>query len=166
MTDKEFHARLGNPPSFHNALKSFEHDLFQKALSKANKSPSKAARLIGLPHGAFIKRLAKHPDLERTPIKQRRKAIIRYDFYIVISSVGPNALNVAKILSQLPRQQDQAQLLRVITHATDDISFHAPSLGRARHLVKLLKAQQAKAQVESVPATNHPRPRHDVARHR
>lgn len=148
------------------AQSRFEYHLFQKALRKANKSPSKAARLVGLPHGAFIKRLTRHPDLERTPIKHRRKAIIKYDFYIIISSLGPNALNVAKILSQLPQHQDQSQLLKTITHATDDISFQAPSLGRARHLVKLLKAQKAKARIESIPAAAQPKPRYDVARHR
>jgi DNA-binding NtrC family response regulator len=63
MTDKEFQTRLGTPPSYHAAIKSFEHDLFEKALRKANKSPSKAARLVGLPHTSFIKRLTKHPDL-------------------------------------------------------------------------------------------------------
>ena len=166
MSDKEFRARLGTPPSYHAAIQSFEHDLFERALRKANKSPSKAARLIGLPHTSFIKRLAKHPDLERTPIKPRQKRIIEYDYYIVVSSVGPNTLNVAKILSQLPKYQNQEQLLRQITQATDDISFQAPRLGRARHLVKLLRAQGAKARVESVPNATSPKPKHAAAHHR
>ncbi len=166
MTDKEFHARLGTPPSYHAAIKSFEHDLFEKALRKANKSPSKAARLIGLPHTSFIKRLAKHPDLERTPIKPRHKRLIQYDYYIVISSVGPNALNVARILSQLPKYQNQEQLLQDITQATDDISFQVPKLGRARHLVKLLKAQKAKARIESIPSASTIKPKHATAHHR
>jgi hypothetical protein len=166
MTDKEFHTRLGTPPSYHAAIKSFEHDLFERALRKANKSPSKAARLVGLPHTSFIKRLARHPDLERTPIKPRQKRIIQYDYYVVISSVGPNALNVAKILSQIPQHQNQEQLLRRITQATDDISLQVPKIGRARHLVKLLRAQKAKVRIESIPTASNKRPKQIAAHHR
>ena len=159
MTDKEFIARLGTPPSFANAIKSFEHDLFERALKKTNKSPSKAARLLGLRHQEFIRRLAKHPNLERTPIKKRRKNLIQHDYYIVISNVGPNPLNVASILSQLPDHNNQGRLLKLLTAPTDEISFKAPSKGRARHLVKLLSAQKAKAKIESVPVA----PKHKTA---
>lgn len=151
MNDKEFIKRLGSPPSLKNAKKSFERDLFEAALRKASKSPVKAARLLGLKYQTFIRRLAKHEGLERTPIKTRYHALPTEDHYVVITRVGPNPLTVAKIISQyIPGQTNQEQLLQKLA-SHDEITFKAPSKGRTKHIVKLLKKHKAAATSESVP---------------
>jgi hypothetical protein len=150
MKRKEFNARLGVPPSFKRALKSFEHDLLQTALNEANKSPTKAARLVGLRYQTFIKRLAKHKDIERSPIRKRRKTLM--DYYIIISNVGPNPLNVAKIIAHHIPDQDQSRIIKTIS-TSENINFKAPNLGRAQRVTKLLRRQRASVTIESVPNT-------------
>ncbi len=152
MNNKEFHKRLGNPPSFQNAKKSFERDLLETALKKANNYPSRAAKLVGLKHQTFIRRMAKHPGLTRTPVKKRRRTLATEDHYIVITKVGPNPLNVAKLLSQqIPNQTNQEQLFKKLTSSESEIVFKTPTKGRAQHLCKLLKKHKAAAHPESVP---------------
>ena len=155
MNDKEFKNRLGNPPSLTNAKKKFERDLFETALRRAHKSPSKAARLLGLSYQTFIRRLAKHEGLERTPIKKRFHSFPTEDYYVIIKSVGPAPLNVAKVISEyIPNETNQESLLRKLA-SHDQITFKAPSKGRAHHVIKLLKKHKATAVLEIIPKGKH-----------
>lgn len=153
MNDKEFKARLGNPPSFTNAKKQFERELFETALRQARKSPSKAAKLLGLSYQTFIRRLAKHEGLERTPIKKRHRSFPTEEYFVIIKNVGPTPLNVAKVISEyIPHQANQKELLQKLA-SQEQITFKAPSKGRADHIIKLLRKHKAAATLETVPIT-------------
>jgi hypothetical protein len=153
MNDKEFKARLGNPPSLANAKKQFERELFETALRQARKSPSKAAQLLGLSYQTFIRRLTKHEGLERTPIKKRYHSFPTEDYYVIIKNVGPTPLNVAKVISEyIPDQANQKALLQKLA-SQDQVTFKAPSKGRANHIIKLLRKHKAVATLETIPIT-------------
>lgn len=55
-----------------------EAELIGEALALSGGSPTRAARLLGVPHQGLLYILnTRHKDLPRTPIKHRNKAVIK-----------------------------------------------------------------------------------------
>lgn len=154
MTDDEFNAKLGDPPSLKKALRSCEKELLEKALDKSDGSPTKAAKLVGLGHQAFISRLKKFADIKRTPVKKRRRSVL--DYYLVITNVGPAPLAVAKAIADNVPGRDFNQTMDLVTKTATDINIEVSTNKKARRLATLLREKGAKVAIENVPRTETP----------
>lgn len=149
MTDDEFSAKLGDPPSLKRALRVCEQELLEKALEKSDGSPTKAAKLVGLGHQSFISRLKKFTGVERTPIKKRRRSVI--DYYVIITSVGPAPLAVAKAITDNVPGRDINHTIELVTKPAGDINIKVSNNTKARRLARILKQKGATVAIENLP---------------
>lgn len=149
MTDEEFSAKLGEPPSLKKALRACEQELLEKALEKSGGSPTKAAKLVGIRHQSFISRLNKFTGIKRTPVTKRRRSVIEY--YLIITNVGPAPLAIAKAITDNVSGRDINHTLDLVTKTPGDINIKVSSNTKARRLAKLLRQKGATVTIENLP---------------
>jgi len=151
MTDEEFSAKLGDPPSLKKALRACEKELLEKALEKSDGSPTKAATLVGIGHQSFISRLNKFTGINRTPVKKRLRSVIEY--YLIITNVGPAPLAIARAITDNVPGHDINHTLDLVSKPTGDINIKVSSNTKARRLAKLLRQKGATVAIENLPGT-------------